>query len=99
MRRWTGCIGAYCLASIVVLQTASLPLPRTTALPAQQPVVAPAHLEKLVNTYSIVAFDSVTGDLGVAVQSKFPNVGGLAPMGAVGRRRGRDAAAPQPELR
>jgi uncharacterized Ntn-hydrolase superfamily protein len=26
-------------------------------------------------TFSIVAFDPANGDLGVAVQSKFPNVG------------------------
>jgi uncharacterized Ntn-hydrolase superfamily protein len=31
-----------------------------------------------------VAFDSVTGDLGVAVQSKFPNVGGIVPWGKAG---------------
>src|SRR3954465_7945853 len=84
MRRWTGCIGAYRLASIVVLQAASLTASRTTALPAQQPVVAPAHPEKLARTYSIVAFGSVTGDLGVAVQSKFPNVGGIVPWGRAG---------------
>ena len=29
--------------------------------------------------YSIVAYDSATGYLGVAVQSKFPNVGGIVP--------------------
>ncbi|MEO8201551.1 MAG: DUF1028 domain-containing protein [Gemmatimonadota bacterium] len=39
----------------------------------------PAHFQKLAHTYSIVAYDSVTGDLGVAVQSKFPNVGGIVP--------------------
>ena len=47
--------------------------------PAQQPVTAPPHLTKLAHTYSIVAWDSATGDLGVAVQSKFPNVGGIVP--------------------
>jgi uncharacterized Ntn-hydrolase superfamily protein len=36
-------------------------------------------LVKLAHTYSIVAWDSTTGDLGVAVQSKFPNVGGIVP--------------------
>lgn len=40
---------------------------------------APPHFQKLAHTYSIVAFDSATGDLGVAVQSKFPNVGGIVP--------------------
>jgi uncharacterized Ntn-hydrolase superfamily protein len=62
-------------------------LPLTThlsPLTAQQPRVAPSHLEKLVHTYSIVAYDSSTGDLGVAVQSKFPNVGGIVPWGRAG---------------
>jgi uncharacterized Ntn-hydrolase superfamily protein len=51
---------------------------------AQQPTVPPAHFEKLAHTYSIVAWDSVTGDLGVAVQSKFPNVGGIVPWAQAG---------------
>jgi uncharacterized Ntn-hydrolase superfamily protein len=51
---------------------------------AQAPIAAPSHLQKLANTYSIVAYDSVTGDLGVAVQSKFPNVGGIVPWGRAG---------------
>jgi uncharacterized Ntn-hydrolase superfamily protein len=51
---------------------------------AQLPTVAPPHLDKLAHTYSIVAFDSATGDLGVAVQSKFPNVGGIVPWGRAG---------------
>src|SRR4051812_32577768 len=51
---------------------------------AQTPTVAPAHLQKLAHTYSIVAYDSATGDLGVAVQSKFPNVGGIVPWGRAG---------------
>jgi len=45
----------------------------------QQPIQPPGHFRKLAHTYSIVAYDSVTGDLGVAVQSKFPNVGGIVP--------------------
>ena len=48
-------------------------------LSAQVPAVAPDHGLKLAHTYSIVAYDSSTGDLGVAVQSKFPNVGGIVP--------------------
>ena len=44
----------------------------------------PAHFQKLAHTYSIVAYDSVTGDLGVAVQSKFPNVGGIVPWAKAG---------------
>src|ERR1700752_1144666 len=39
----------------------------------------PSDFTKRAHTYSIVAYDSVTGDLGIAVQSKFPNVGGLGP--------------------
>jgi uncharacterized Ntn-hydrolase superfamily protein len=51
---------------------------------AQQPIAPPAHFQKLAHTYSIVAYDSVTGDLGVAVQSKFPNVGGIVPWARAG---------------
>ena len=51
---------------------------------AQTPILAPSHLTKLAHTYSIVAYDSSTGDLGVAVQSKFPNVGGIVPWGRAG---------------
>ena len=53
-------------------------------LSAQQPLTSPSHGKKLAHTYSIVAYDSVTGDLGVAVQSKFPNVGGIVPWGRAG---------------
>src|SRR5256885_2572878 len=51
------------------------------ALLVQQPLPtrAPSDFLKRAHTYSIVAYDSVTGDLGVAVQSKFPNVGGIVP--------------------
>jgi uncharacterized Ntn-hydrolase superfamily protein len=45
---------------------------------------APADLVKRAHTYSIVAYDSATGDLGVAVQSKFPNVGGIVPWAQAG---------------
>lgn len=54
------------------------------AAAAQSPTVAPPHLTKLAHTYSIVAWDSATGDLGVAVQSKFPNVGGIVPWARAG---------------
>jgi hypothetical protein len=57
-----------CLALLVV------PAARASA---QQPVVAPPHFAQLAHTYSIAAWDSATGDLGIAVQSKFPNVGGI----------------------
>src|SRR5258707_5583635 len=39
----------------------------------------PADFLKRAHTYSIVAYDSATGDLGIAVQSKCRNVGGLVP--------------------
>ncbi|HEX6106174.1 MAG TPA: DUF1028 domain-containing protein [Gemmatimonadales bacterium] len=51
---------------------------------AQQPTLPPVHGLKLAHTYSIVAYDSATGDLGVAVQSKFPNVGGIVPWAEAG---------------
>src|SRR6266481_5115145 len=50
----------------------------------QQPTGAPPDLLKRAHTYSIVAYDSATGDLGVAVQSKFPNVGGIVPWARAG---------------
>lgn len=46
------------------------------------PEVPPSN--PLVGTFSIVAYDSVTGDLGVAVQSKFPNVRPLVPWARAG---------------
>ena len=48
------------------------------------PQPAPSDFLKRAHTYSIVAYDSVTGDLGIAVQSKFPNVGGLVPWARAG---------------
>jgi uncharacterized Ntn-hydrolase superfamily protein len=67
------------LQACIILSVAKVSL-----LTAQQPTVAPAHLQKLAHTYSIVAYDSANGDLGVAVQSKFPNVGGIVPWGRAG---------------
>src|SRR6267142_1428412 len=58
------------------------------AILVQQPTPAPVDFLKRAHTYSIVAFDSATGDLGIAVQSKFPNVGGIVPW-ARGRTGGR----------
>jgi uncharacterized Ntn-hydrolase superfamily protein len=54
------------------------------ALLVQQPVHRPPDLLKRAHTYSIVAYDSTTGDLGIAVQSKFPNVGGIVPWARAG---------------
>ncbi|HYT82389.1 MAG TPA: DUF1028 domain-containing protein [Gemmatimonadales bacterium] len=52
------------------------------ALVAQQ--APPSDLLKRAHTYSIVAYDFATGDLGIAVQSKFPNVGGIVPWARAG---------------
>src|SRR6266536_1797481 len=52
------------------------------ALLAQQ--AAPADQLKRAHTYSIVAYDFASGDLGIAVQSKFPNVGGIVPWARAG---------------
>ena len=49
-----------------------------------RPTAAPPDFLKRAHTYSIVAYDSATGDLGVAVQSKFPNVGGIVPWAKAG---------------
>jgi uncharacterized Ntn-hydrolase superfamily protein len=62
----------------------ALSLSATRGSSQQQPVTAPPHFAKLAHTYSIVAWDSATGDLGVAVQSKFPNVGGIVPWARAG---------------
>ena len=73
--------------SIALAAAGAILLPTIThssRLSAQQAVAAPEHQLKLAHTYSIVAWDSVTGDLGVAVQSKFPNVGGIVPWAVSG---------------
>ena len=82
VRRARGCPrGAWLLAA--VLATVS-PFRSAHFLIAQQPITPPEHFQKLAHTYSIVAWDSATGDLGVAVQSKFPNVGGIVPWAEAG---------------
>src|SRR5881397_1361823 len=58
-------------------------------LALQQPLTRPLSPRppdppQRAHTYSIVAYDSATGDLGVAVQSKFPNVGGIVPWAKAG---------------
>ena len=54
------------------------------SLALQHPPERPPDLIKRAHTYSIVAYDSASGDLGVAVQSKFPNVGGIVPWARAG---------------
>ncbi len=52
---------------------------------ATQPTVeSNAAGDPLVSTFSIVALDAATGDLGVAVQSKFPNVRAVVPWARAG---------------
>ena len=74
-------LGITRLGPIAVILCSSLFTLHFSLLPAQTP---PPHFLKLAHTYSIVAYDSVTGDLGVAVQSKFPNVGGIVPWARAG---------------
>ena len=62
--------------------TAAAVLP--AARDAKTPFAVPADRPKLAHTYSLVAYDPATGDLGVAVQSKFPNVGGIIPWAQAG---------------
>src|SRR5918994_4472172 len=68
-------LASACSASLFTLHPSLL----SAQLSAPAPTAAPSHLLKLAHTYSIVAWDSATGDLGVAVQSKFPKVGGIVP--------------------
>ena len=52
---------------------------------APQPAVETnAAGDPLVSTFSIVALDPATGDLGIAVQSKFPNVRAVVPWARAG---------------
>src|SRR6266545_2354120 len=44
----------------------------------------PAHSTSLPGTFSIVAFDSVTQELGVAVESKYFSVGRVVPWAEAG---------------
>jgi uncharacterized Ntn-hydrolase superfamily protein len=58
----------------------SMALASADAAPATRPGVA----GRLVSTFSIVARDPANGDLGVAVQSKFPNVRAVVPFAKAG---------------
>lgn len=64
----------YVLTALLALQQAAAPLP----------VQKPGDGLRRAHTYSIVAWDSATGDLGIVVQSKFPNVGGIVPWAKAG---------------
>lgn len=68
---------------------AATPLALLALLPLAAPVAAEtprsnAAGEPLVATFSIVALDPATGDLGIAVQSKFPNVRAVVPWARAG---------------
>ena len=41
-------------------------------------ILAPAFAEPIVATFSVIGFDPATGDLGVAVESKFFSVGSVS---------------------
>ena len=74
-----GMIASACSLALLTVHSSPLSAQQPSPPSASAPTAAPAHLLKLAHTYSIVAWDSATGDLGVAVQSKFPNVGGIVP--------------------
>ena len=63
---------------VVLLLEASL-VTGVACAAAQVPVETNAAGDPLVSTFSIVALDPATGDLGIAVQSKFPNVRAVVP--------------------
>ncbi|HWA17345.1 MAG TPA: DUF1028 domain-containing protein [Gemmatimonadales bacterium] len=75
---------AFVRVLLALIPLSPFPFPQVVSAQAVQPTTAPPHFHKLAHTYSIVAYDSVTGDLGVAVQSKFPNVGGIVPWAQAG---------------
>ncbi|HEX8298253.1 MAG TPA: DUF1028 domain-containing protein [Rubricoccaceae bacterium] len=72
-----------CFALILVLLVAvALVWPPPTRS-AEAPPVGPDGAP-LVSTFSIVAVDTTTGEMGIAVQSKFPNVRAVVPWAEAG---------------
>ena len=57
--------------------------PALAACSTEPPVTNDAG-DPLVSTFSIVAVDTTTGEIGVAVQSKFPNVRAVVPWAEAG---------------
>src|SRR3989338_6843757 len=57
-----------------------------------------AEPERFTATFSIVAYDPATGDLGVAVASKFPAVGAMVPYARAGAGAGATQGAAHPRL-
>jgi uncharacterized Ntn-hydrolase superfamily protein len=86
-RRWVLAAGAG-VVSILVLSAWLVPYTiiwPSSLVSAAESVESPAGHEALpVSTFSIVAFDPDTGDLGVAVESKFFAVGPVVPFAAAG---------------
>src|ERR671938_546727 len=64
--------------AIVVLSAAMLPIPKSSAQEQSGQPATPRPLRP-VHTFSIVARDPVTGELGVAVQSHWFSVGPIVP--------------------
>ncbi len=54
------------------------------AADAVSPPLSECHLAPTVATFSIVAFDPDTGELGIAVQSRIPAVGAIVPFAKAG---------------
>src|SRR5262245_61394499 len=67
-----------CLLLTSVLATTFVACPTASAAPAGA-TNDPVDTAPLVATFSIVGYDPATGDLGVAVQSKFFGVGTVVP--------------------
>jgi uncharacterized Ntn-hydrolase superfamily protein len=76
------------ISALVLLSSVTVALVAVVAASlgthAAAPPGRPLPLPELVSTFSIVAFDPETGDLGVAVQSKFFAVGPVVPFAAAG---------------
>ncbi len=71
-----------CLALLVAAAVAlalSWPAPGADRADATHDVQTNAAGDPLVSTFSIVAVDTTTGEMGIAVQSKFPNVRAVVP--------------------
>ena len=72
------------LAAFLLLLFAGASFAALLRSPAAPAPDGTAPASELISTFSIVAFDPVTGDLGVAVQSKFFAVGRVVPFATTG---------------
>jgi uncharacterized Ntn-hydrolase superfamily protein len=72
-RRALGTASGPCALAVAIASAAAAPAPAPSAAPPDP-----------VATFSIVAFDPETGDLGVAVESKFFGVGAVVPWAKAG---------------